>query len=165
MIIIFFIIFFFLFSLPMQVIILLQKLPLANTREMVYSFFTYSREITRLLFHILKMMSFFPTHIFFSSSLSPSFFKLSIWFSHFPFHFWTHCYLVNCQPERNICCVYSIAHIYLQTVTHTSDIRVEQTFCQCRLIQINVKFCVINHDTLARYNPGKTREWILHRLR
>ena len=100
--------FFFLFSLPMQVIILLQKLPLANTREMVYSFFTYSREITRLLFHILKMMSFFPTHIFFSSSLSPSFFKLSIWFSHFPFHFQTHCYLVNCQPERNICCVYSI---------------------------------------------------------
>ena len=50
------------------------------------------------------------------------------------------------------------AHIYLQTVTHMSDIRVEQTFCRCRLIQTNVKFCVINCDTLARYNPGKTRE-------
>ena len=33
-------------------------------------------------------------------------------------------------------------------------------FCRlgCRLIQTNVKFCVIDRDTLARYNPGKTRE-------
>ena len=47
-------------------------------------------------------------------------------------------------------------------VTHVrhTDICVEQMFCRlgCRLIQTNVKFCVIDRDTLARYNPGKTRE-------
>ena len=33
-------------------------------------------------------------------------------------------------------------------------------FCRlgCRVIQTNVKFCVIDRHTLARYNPGKTRE-------
>ena len=38
----------------------------------------------------------------------------------------------------------------------------EQMFCQlgCHLIQTNVKFCVIDCDTLAHYNPGKTREWM-----
>ena len=50
------------------------------------------------------------------------------------------------------------AHIYLQTVMYKSDIRVEQTFCRCCLIQTNVKFCVIDRDTLAHYNPGFTRE-------
>ena len=38
----------------------------------------------------------------------------------------------------------------------------EQMFCRlgCRqsLIQTNVKFCMIDRDTLARYNPGETRE-------
>ena len=38
----------------------------------------------------------------------------------------------------------------------------EQMFCRlgCRhgLIQTNVKFCVIDRDTLARYNPGETRK-------
>ena len=40
------------------------------------------------------------------------------------------------------------------------DICVEQMFCWlgCCLIQTNVKFCVIDRDTLACYNPGKTRE-------
>ena len=34
----------------------------------------------------------------------------------------------------------------------------ERGICRCRVIQTNVKFCVIGCHTLARYNPGKTRE-------
>ena len=58
--------FFFLFSLPMQVIILLHELPLANVREMVYSFFyILERDYPTFVSHIKDDVILSNTHIFF----------------------------------------------------------------------------------------------------
>ena len=119
--------------------------------------------MTWLLFHIWKMMSFIPTHTFFSPPFCP---LSSSYPFHFLFHFGTH-YLVNCLQERNLCWVYIIV-VYMHILSkcerhkwwHMHQTWVEQVFCQlgCHVIQTNVKFCVINCHTLACYNPGKTRE-------
>ena len=62
----FIIFFFFLFSLPMQVIILLHELPLANAREMVYSFFyILERDYPTSVSHLKDDVILSNTYIFF----------------------------------------------------------------------------------------------------
>ena len=100
------------------------------------------------------MMSFFPTYDFFFPPFLPSFLPISFSVADFQFHLRVH-KVVDCQRQRNHCRVY-MGTSKCKTKHH------ERCIYRCRLIQTNVKFCVIYCHTLrvAHYNPGKKIQYI-----